>query len=122
MKNYGSWDQFNTNRRVHGGTQRKIRMLCEPLRFRPSHKLYILTAMSTTGSTHTTQGRRPHHRTPARCFSIIVREQRGGGRVKQLTGAGISSILTAECAEERRKKQECSANLCGFKHNIDYIF
>jgi len=40
-------------------------------------------------------------------------------------GAGISSIITAECAEERREKQECSANLsvlCGFKYYINYIF
>ncbi len=46
------WNLLNTNRRVRGGTQRKAKTLCEPLRpprFNPSHKLYILTAMPTTG-------------------------------------------------------------------------
>ncbi|MCD4765406.1 MAG: hypothetical protein K8R34_02730, partial [Methanosarcinales archaeon] len=26
-----SWNQFDINRRVRGGTQRKIKVLCEPL-------------------------------------------------------------------------------------------
>ena len=52
-------------------------------------------------------------------------EVRGGGRLKQLTWAGINSLLTAEFAEERREKKKNSANLgvlCGFKYSIEIIF
>ena len=54
--------------------------------------------------------------------AATVGERRGGGKKKRLTGAGISSILTAVCAEVRGEKQKRSANLCGFKHYINYIF
>ena len=98
MKNYGSWDQFNTNRRVHGGTQRKIRMLCEPLRFRPSHKLYILTAMSAAGSTHHSPMPLPapqNTRTPSvTMFGCGARASHGGS-------AAASPIIPLTCTPTR---------------------
>ena len=49
----------------------------------------------------------------------------GGGKEKRLTGAGISLILTAECAEVRGEKQKRSANLCvlcGYMYHTHHIF
>ena len=49
----------------------------------------------------------------------------GGGKEKRLTGAGISLILTAECAEVRGEKQKRSANLCvlcGYRYHTHHIF
>ena len=80
----------------------------------------------------------------ARCFSLAVGERRGGGRLKQLAGVGISSILTADerrytqikvntdlnsdYTTERQYNQICleylrsSAFICGLNNFINFVF
>jgi len=86
-----SWNQFDINRRVRGGTQRKIKVLCEPLRLF-NHTNYIFQQPWPLPAAITnTRGHRPHTPLPdprsAHVHPHPARNARAGQSVEYRKGS-----------------------------------
>ena len=90
------WNQFDSNRRVRGGTQRKTKVLCEPLRVYHHINYIFQQPYHTPVATNNTRGHRPHTPLPDPRSALEhphpVRSARDGrssvGRAAQVSGEG----------------------------------